>query len=144
MEWLLDTNILSELRKLRPDRNVIAWVSRQPLKTLHVSAVTFAEIRYGIEIVQDATFRFALESWLANSLRPMFAGRILPITEDVMLRWRLMVAEGRKRNHTFSQPDLIIGATAMHYGLTVVTRNVRDFDVAGVPVVNPWITPASP
>lgn len=138
MDWLLDTNVLSELRKLSPNWRVRTWVARQPLKSLYVSVVTFAEIRYGIEIVEDPNLRLALDDWLQRKLRPMFGNRLLPVSEDVMLRWRLMVAEGRKRNHTFSQPDLIIAATAMHYGLTVVTRNVRDFEVANVPVFNPW------
>jgi predicted nucleic acid-binding protein len=68
----------------------------------------------------------------------MFDGRILPVTEDIMLRWRIVVEEGRKSGHTFSQPDLIIAATALHHGLTVVTRDSRDFERAGAAVLNPW------
>jgi predicted nucleic acid-binding protein len=68
----------------------------------------------------------------------MFDGRVLQITEEIMLKWRMMVERGRKAGHTFSQPDLIIAATAIHHGLTVVTRDRSDFDKAGVPVVNPW------
>ena len=68
----------------------------------------------------------------------MFAGRILPISEDVMLRWRLLVDDGRKMRHTFSQPDLIIAATALHHDLTVVSRDVSDFVAARVPVFDPW------
>jgi hypothetical protein len=68
----------------------------------------------------------------------MFEQRTLPVSEAVMFRWRLLVEAGRKIRHTFSQPDLIIAATAMCYGLTVVTRDVREFEVAGAPVVNPW------
>jgi predicted nucleic acid-binding protein len=68
----------------------------------------------------------------------MFAGRVLPITEDVMLRWRLLLEDGRKSGHTYSQPDLIIAASALHHGLTVVTRDRSEYDHAGVPVINPW------
>jgi len=68
----------------------------------------------------------------------MFDQRILPITEDIMLQWRLLVEDGRKTGHTFSQPDLIIAATAIHHGLTVVTRDRSEYDQARVPVVNPW------
>ena len=68
----------------------------------------------------------------------MFTGRILQITEDIMLKWRLLIEEGRKRGHTFSQPDLIIAATAIHHGLTVVTHNRSDYDKARATVVNPW------
>jgi len=71
----------------------------------------------------------------------MFDHRVLQITEDIMLKWRLLVEEGRKTGHTFSQPDLIIAATAIHHGLTVVTRDRSDYDKARVPVVNPWEAP---
>jgi predicted nucleic acid-binding protein len=68
----------------------------------------------------------------------MFDHRVLQVTEDIMLKWRLLVEEGRKTGHTFSQPDLIIAATAIHHGLTVVTRDRSDYEKAHVPVVNPW------
>jgi len=68
----------------------------------------------------------------------MFDGRVLQVTEDIMLKWRLLVEEGRKAGHTFSQPDLIIAATAIHHSLTVVTRDRSDYDKARVPVMNPW------
>src|SRR6185312_14669417 len=96
--WLLDTNVLSELRRPKPEARVVAFVSAQPLDLLYVSAVTFAEIRFGIGLVED----------------------------------------GRKVRHTYSQPDLIIAATALHHGLTVVTRDTRDYERARVAVHNPW------
>jgi hypothetical protein len=68
----------------------------------------------------------------------MFNDRVLPVTEDIMFRWRVLMEEGRKTGHTFSQPALIIAATALHHGLTVVTRDRSDFDKARVPVFNPW------
>lgn len=139
--WLLDTNILSELRRSRPEPKVEAFVGGQPLELLHVSEVTFAEIRFGIELVEDASRRSELQDWLNHRVRPVFAGRALPITEDIMLRWRLLVEAGRKIGHTFSQPDLIIAATALHHGLTIVTRNTSDYDRAGVAVRNPWSDP---
>lgn len=71
----------------------------------------------------------------------MFAERVLPITEDILLRWRLMVEDGRKAGHTFSQPDLMIAATAFHHGFTVVSLDVSDFQRAGVPILNPWVDP---
>lgn len=138
MTWLLDTNILSELRRPKPDPRVVRFVSSQPLDLLHVSTVTFAEIRFGIELVKDVNRRMELNDWLANKLRPMFEGRILDVTEDVMLKWRLLVESGRKSGHTFSQPDLIIGATALHHGLTVVSRDTSEYEMANVPVLDPW------
>ena len=139
--WLLDTNVLSELRRAKPEQRVIAFIAAQPLDLLHVSTATLAEIRFGIELVAEPSRRADLNDWLTHKVRPMFERRVLAITEDVMLKWRLLVEEGRKAGHTFSQPDLIIGATALHHGLTVVTRNTEDFERAHVPALNPWTTP---
>ena len=136
--WLLDTNVISELRRRRPKARVVAFVAAQPLEQLFVSTVTFAEIRYGIELVGDSLRRSSLNDWLDNRVRPMFVQRVLAVSEDVMFKWRLLVEEGRKNGHTFSQPDLIIAATALHHGLTVVTRDTADFLSARVPVFNPW------
>lgn len=136
--WLLDTNVISELRRPRPNAHVVAFVAAQKLDALFVSSVTFAEIRFGIELVTDANRRSALNDWLALKVRPMFEQRVLPVSEDVMLKWRLLVEDGRKQGHTFSQPDLIIAATALVYGLTVLSRDTTDFVRAGVPVRNPW------
>jgi hypothetical protein len=141
--WLLDTNILSELRRLRPEGGVVAFIAQQPLDLLFVSAVTFAEIRFGIERLDDAARRAELNDWLGNKVRPMFERRVLAITEDVMLKWRILLDEGRKRGHTYSQPDLIIAATASHHGLTVVTRDTAEYARAGVPVLNPWTDPTA-
>jgi predicted nucleic acid-binding protein len=137
--WLLDTNVLSELRRPKPDRRVVAFVASQPLEDLFISAVTLAEIRFGIEMVADAQRRADLVDWLSGKVRPLFEQRVLQVSEDVMLKWRLMVEDGRRAGHTFSQPDLIIAASAAHYGLTVVTRDVSDFERAKVPVLNPWV-----
>ncbi|HXY58866.1 MAG TPA: type II toxin-antitoxin system VapC family toxin [Methylocystis sp.] len=136
--WLLDTNVLSELRRAKPEPNVVSFVAAQALDLLYVSTVTFAEIRFGIEIIADATRRAELGDWLTHKIRPMFEQRVLPVSEDVILKWRLLVEDGRKAGHTFSQPDLFIAATALHHGLTVVTRDAADFERARVPVLNPW------
>ena len=136
--WLLDTNILSELRRPRPQAKVVGFVSSQPLDRLYVSSVTLAEIRFGIELVGGANRRAELNDWLTNKVRPMFDQRVLPVSEDVMFKWRLLVEDGRKSGHTFSQPDLIIAATALLHGLTVVTRDALDYEKAGVPIFNPW------
>jgi toxin FitB len=139
--WLLDTNVLSELRRPRPEKRVIDFLAAQPLETLHVSEVTFAEIRFGIELVEDALKRSDLQEWLSLALRPMFAQRTLAVTEEVILRWRLLLEAGRKAGHTFSQPDLFIAATALHHGLTVVTRDRREYELAGAPILQPWTDP---
>lgn len=136
--WLLDTNVISELRRPKPDDKVTAFVRAQPLESLHVSVVTLAEIRFGIELLPEATRRSALNDWLTHKVQPMFGQRVLTITEDIMFKWRLMVEEGRKSGHTFSQPDLIIAATAQHHGLTVASRDTKEYAIARVEVFNPW------
>jgi predicted nucleic acid-binding protein len=136
--WLLDTNILSELRRPKPKAEVVSFIASKPLDRLFVSTVTFAEIRFGIECVADVARRAELNNWLAHKVRPMFEQRVLAVSEDVMFKWRLLVADGRKVGHTYSQPDLIIAATALHHGLTVVSRDTSHFKKARVPVLNPW------
>ena len=140
--WLLDTNILSELRRLRPEPRLVDWIAAEPLERMFVSVVTFAEIRFGIERLDDANRRGELLDWLTHRVRPIFEGRVLPVSEDVMLKWRLLVEAGRKSGHTFSQPDLILAATALQHGLTMVTRDTAEYIRAGVSVVNPWHEPS--
>jgi predicted nucleic acid-binding protein len=137
--FLLDTNVLSELRRVRPQPKVVAFVAGQKLDLLFVSIVSLAEIRFGIELVADPGRRAALQDWLTHRVRPMFEGRILSVSEDVMFKWRLLVEGGRKTRHTFSQPDLIIAATGLVRGLTIVTRDTADFVRAGASVFNPWL-----
>lgn len=136
--WLLDTNIVSELRRPRPEPKVLAFIAAQPLDQLFVSAVTFAEIRFGIEAATDASRRSELGGWLTHKVRPMFEGRTLPVSEDILLKWRLLVEEGRKARYTFSQPGPILAATALHHGLTAVTRDTREFERVRAAVFNPW------
>jgi predicted nucleic acid-binding protein len=136
--WLLDTNVLSELRRPKPEPKVVAFVAARPLEALYVSAVTLAEIRFGIEVAPDARKRAELNQWLTHRVRPIFEQRILAVTEEVMLKWRLLVEDGRKNGHTYSQPDLIIAATALEHDLTIVSRDTKDYERAGVPVLNPW------
>ncbi|MEM8716412.1 MAG: type II toxin-antitoxin system VapC family toxin [Cyanobacteria bacterium P01_G01_bin.4] len=138
--WLLDTNVISALRKPAYNPAVKQWADRQNPDLLYVSRVTLAEVRYGIERLDDGERKVQLEQWLENTLRPFLGDRVLEIDEDVILRWRQMVEKGRKQGRTFSQPDLFIAATADIHGLTVVTRNVSDFAMAGVPIFNPWET----
>lgn len=136
--WLLDTNVISELRRPRPNARVRSFIASQRLDDLFISTVTLAEIRFGIECVGDPIRRAELGDWLSHKVRPMFEQRVLEVSEDVMFRWRLLVEEGRKAGHTFSQPDLIIAATALQHGLTVVTRDGGDYERSRVPLLNPW------
>ena len=137
--WLLDTNVISELRRPRPNARVRSFIASQRLDDLFVSSVTLAEIRFGIEALGDPIRRSDLTDWLLHKVRPMFDQRVLEVSEDVMFKWRILVEEGRKAGHTFSQPDLLIAATALQHGLTVVTRDTADYKLARVPLLNPWL-----
>lgn len=136
--WLLDTNVLSELRRPQPAREVVGFVTAQPNARLFVSTVTFAEIRFGIEQLDDSDRRADLTAWLNHTLRPLFDGRTVPLDETVLLRWRQLIDAGRKRGHTYSEPDVFIAAAALTEQLVVVTRDIREFVEAGAPVLNPW------
>jgi predicted nucleic acid-binding protein len=141
MPWLLDTNILSEIRGLKPEPKVLAFIDGRPLDELYISAVTLAELRFGIERLDASDRREELSRWLTHTIRPMFSQRVLSVTEDILFRWRVLMEQGRKVGHTYSQPDLIIAATALHHGFTIVTRDQSDFEKAGVTVINPWVEP---
>lgn len=137
--WLLDTNVISELRKgPRCHPAVAAWAGRVPPVACHLSRVTIAEIAFGIERVADPIFRAELEAWLRDGVRAWFGARILEVDEPVLVAWRRLVSQGQKARYTFSQPDALIAATAQVHGLGVATRNVEDFVQAGVPIFDPW------
>lgn len=136
--FLLDTNVVSELRRPAPAPTVRAFVSGQPQDFLFISEVVFAEIRFGIEEQASPQRRAELRAWLDQSLRPFFAGRALAVTEDVVLRWRLLLDAGRRRGHTFGQVDLLLAATAAEADLVVVSRDTAHFVAAAVPTLDPW------
>ena len=137
--WLIDTNVISELRKgTRCARAVRAWSERVPPIACYISRISLAEIRFGIERVTDPAFRAELEAWVQDGVLPWFGTRVLEVDEPVLLRWRQLVSEGREANYTYSQPDVLLAATALVHHLGVATRNVEDFARSGVRIVNPW------
>ena len=140
--WLIDTNVVSELRKgPRCNRAVRAWAGEVPRVACFLSRVSLAEIRFGIERVDDPGFRAELEAWIRDGVMPWFGDRVLEVTERVLIRWRWLIVEGQKLHYTYSQPDALLAATALENGLGVVTRNVNDFLQAGVRLLNPWNAP---
>lgn len=135
MSYLLDTNVLSELRRKTPNDGVVEWFSKRPASTLFLSVLTLGELRKGVEGVADPIRRTALLDWLESDLPAFFTGRILPVDTHVADRWgRLMAVAGRP----IPAIDSLIGATAAHHGLSLVTRNTRDYVGLGLDVVNPW------
>lgn len=137
--WLIDTNVVSELRKgCHAAAPVRTWAESVPPTSCYLSRVTIAEIRFGIERVTDPTFRAELEAWMRDGLLPWFGARIVDVDERVLVRWRQMVWEGQKTGYTYAQPDALLAATAIVHELAVVTRNTADCERAGVRLCNPW------
>ena len=132
--YLLDTNVVSELRRPRPHPSVLRWIESVPAEQLYLSAVTIGEIQAGIEVTreQDPGRAAELEGWLDGQVVGGF--EVLAVDAAAFREWaRLM----HRRSDTLIQ-DAMIAAVASIRGLTVVTRNVRDFEVLGVPVLNPF------
>ena len=149
MMYVLDTNVLSELRKVRlgkADANVAAWAERVDAADLFLSAITIMELELGVLAIErkDAAQGAMLRSWLEQQVLPEFSGRTLPFDTAVAQRCaRLHVAVAQRCArlhvpHKRGERDAIIAATALVHGMTVVTRNVADFKPTGVAVVNPW------
>lgn len=135
MSYLLDTNVLSELRRRVPDPAVVAWVEGRPASTFFVSVLTLGEIRKGIESLADERRRLRLLDWLEADVPAFFAGRILAIDLPIADRWgRLLAQAGRP----IPAIDSLLAATALQHGLRLVTRNVRDFAFPGLEIINPW------
>jgi hypothetical protein len=131
--WLLDTVALSETFKVRQNPGVVAWLDLQPVSLLATSVLCLGEIRRGAERLSDAERRQRITHWLEDDLPELLTDRIFAVDEAVAHAWGRM---GVRR--TLSPIDSLIAATALVHGLTVVTRNTRDFDGLGVPVLNPW------
>ena len=140
MRYLLDTNVVSELRK-RPDvvnPGVVDWAGRQATSDLYLSVVTLLEIELGIIRLQrrDPDQAAILRQWMDRGVLAGFAGRVVPIDADIAVHSaRLLVPDPRPER------DAYIAATAQVRGLTVVTRNVADFEPTGVTVLSPWTLP---
>ena len=135
MSYLLDTNVLSELKRKSADSGVVSWFSQRPPATLYLSVLTLGEIRKGIEGVSEETRRQTLLDWLETDLPSFFMGRIMAVDGSVADRWsRMIAAAGRP----LPAIDSLLAATALEHDLVLVTRNVKDF--AGLPVqlFNPW------
>jgi predicted nucleic acid-binding protein len=139
MSYLIDTNVISELRRKQPDVNVVAWFAARATQTLFVSVLTLGEIRKGIETLKsdsvDAARRQALSDWLEVDLPMFFMGRILSVDLPVTERWGHLQAQARR---PLPAIDSLLAATAIQHNLTLVTRNVRDFSGLGLNVINPW------
>jgi hypothetical protein len=136
--FLLDTNVISELIKPRPEPRVTTWVEETDESLLHLSVLTLGEIRQGIAALLQSRRRATLEAWLETDLRHRFHRRILSIDDNVADRWGLLTAQTRKNGIALPVIDGLLAATALHHNLTFVTRDTSTLARSGIAVFNPW------
>lgn len=135
MSYLLDTNVISEIVRPRPDSRVLAWFRKTPESDLHLSVLTLGEIRQGVEHLPAGGRREKLRLWLENEIPDRFESRLLSVDAAVADRWGRLISEvGRP----LPAVDALLAATALHHELRFVTRNTSDFEFDGLEVVNPW------
>jgi predicted nucleic acid-binding protein len=139
--FLLDTNIPSELMRPRPEPRVKDWVAAQDIGRFFLSVVSIGELETGLATMRNAERRARLEASLERYLALLFPGSILPLTREIAARWGKLDGMRQMAGRPLSAPDGMIAATALEHGLTVVTRNVKDFDQLGVAIFNPWNAP---
>lgn len=138
MSFLLDTNVVSEWVKSRPNAGVVAWLADADEDRVFISVVTLAELRYGIERLAAGKRRARLEAWLRNELPLRFEGRVLSVDGAVAEAWGKLVAWREAAGRPVGVMDAFIAATAEIHGLTLVTRNLADFKSSVGDMVNPW------
>jgi predicted nucleic acid-binding protein len=134
VSWLVDTNVLSELTRRTPDATVQRWLVEHE-EDLFISVLTFGELEKGVRMAADANRQKRLRAWLQNDVRAWFAGKILPIDENVATTWAEILARAKS---PLPAIDSLIGATAIAHQLTVVTRDEDDIERTGAKVLNPW------
>lgn len=135
MSYLIDTNIISELRRKDANVGVISWFAERPATTLYLSVLTLGEIRKGIEALPSGKRKLVLRDWLEVDLPAFFTGRMLLVDEAVVDRWGRLLARIKR---TAPAIDSLIAATALQHGLALVTRNTADFKFPELDVINPW------
>jgi len=135
MSYLLDTNVISELFKARPNKRVISWIDNIAESELFLSVLTIGELRKGIEKIENSVKKAKLIVWLEQELLSRFAHRILKIDIPIAERWGRLLATSKQ---SLPAIDSLLAATALHYDLCLVTRNTADFVVSTLVVFNPW------
>ena len=136
--FLLDTNVPSELTRAKSDPKVEKWLEDADDEQLFFSVISLGEILKGVTILPESKRRTELQRWLDDTLRPWFEGRILPVSEPIEERWGILAGQSQLKGKTIKVADGFIAATALHHDLTIVTRNVKDFEQLGVTLFNPW------
>lgn len=139
MNYLLDTNVISELVAKQPSSKVLHWLRELDDNQIYLSAITIGELKQGIEKLPDSLRKDTLREWLANDLLVRFSTQILPIDLDVMLTWGQLSALLGKKGRILPVMDSLMAALALQRHLTLVTRNEGDFKDTGVTIINPWL-----
>ena len=137
MSFLLDTNVISEWGKPQPNPNVMTWMAEVDEDRVYLSVASLAEIQHGIELLAPGHRRDRLERWLEEDLPARFAGRILDIDRRVASRWGVVMSRGRRAGRPPGVMDAFFAATAEVHGLTLVTCNLRDFEVFDIGLLDP-------
>jgi len=138
VRWLLDTNVISESVRKRPDLTVTGWITAQSHDDIAISIVSVAELLDGISTLDDDARRQELTEWMATEVLNWTRRRRLPVTTEILMAWLQLSRKLRARGETKDPPDLLLAATAQTYGLIIVTRNIRHFANTGITVYNPW------
>jgi tRNA(fMet)-specific endonuclease VapC len=138
MNYLLDTNVISELISKQPNKKVVEWLDRLDPNTIYLSVITIGEIRKGIEKLPPSKRRDKVKEWLEADLLLRFQGRILEITIKVMLIWGELTGRLENEGRTITAIDSLIAAIALQGNYRLVTRNEHDFQHTGVTIINPW------
>ena len=138
MNFLLDTSVVSETTRPQPSAMVLGWIAAQAGETLFISAITIGELRRGALVLAAGKKRNALLRWIETGIKADFAGRILPVDTAVMERWAELQIATQKVGRRLPLMDSLLAATALAHGLTLATRNLADFQAAGVPLLDPW------
>jgi predicted nucleic acid-binding protein len=138
LNYLLDTCVLSEFTRRRPDAKVIQWLDNVDEEALYLSAVTIGEIQRGIERLTASRRKTELLVWMKDGLTRRFDQRILPLDTQVMLTWGSLTARCENAGRPLPLMDSLIAATALLHSLTIVTRNIEDFSPCSLQVINPW------
>ena len=135
---VLDTNVISELWKVEPDSNVLAWIDAQMVETLYLSTITVAELRFGLATMPDGKRRTIYQDRLEREVLPVFTGRVLSFDLDASQAYAQLMARAKGAGRAIGKADGYIAATAATRGLMVATRDTSPFEAAGLNVINPW------
>jgi predicted nucleic acid-binding protein len=138
VNFLLDTNVISEGARPLPDPGVMQWLTEVDESRTYLSVITLAELRHGVDRLPSGRRRAELEYWLSDALPARFGARLIDVNAAIADEWGRTVASAQQQGRIIGAMDAFLAATARAHSLTLVTRNIRDFDATGIALLNPW------